>query len=405
MKTTSRVCVVGGGFAGVQAVRALRRRAPLARVTLIDRNPYATMIPALPDVLSGRVEQQSIVRPFADIFAADIAAGAVELVTDAVSSVEPLQCTVRGAAAEYAYDYLVLAAGSEPEYYGFQPEEGEQFHTVNTYAGARALREAFVKHWRHHPGGQVLVVGGGYTGLEVAACLALASRRHKAAPRITVVEAADGIVPFLTDRERERIKAYLVSNGIEVRLGTRLQQFSRGTARLSDGTVLENALVCWAAGMRYSGPEFSTPVGAGVETARDGRIITEPTLQLPGHPEVYVAGDAAALQSDGNVVRRAVNFAYYSGRCAGSNVAAAINGRPAASFRPVDLGWVIPLGEMSVGRVLGGLRVGGRIGLRMHYTMSGFRHFGGSNALEFYRTALRLSREPDPLLSQAETAP
>lgn len=404
MKTTPRVCVVGGGFAGLQAVRALRRRAPNARVTLIDRNPYATMIPALPDVLSGRIEQQSIIRPLSEIFAADIAGGAVEVVTDAVTRIDPLQRTLQGA-TEYAYDYLILTAGSEPEYYGFQPDDGEQLYTVNTYAGAQALRAAFVEQQRHDPDGHVLVVGGGYTGLEVAACLALASRRRDQAPRITVVEAADGIVPFLTDRERERIANYLESSGVEVRLATRLQQLSRGVARLSDGTVLENALVCWAAGMRYSGPEFSTPGGAGVETARDGRIITEPTLQLPRHPEIYVAGDAAALQANGSVVRRAVNFAYYSGRCAGRNVAAAINGRPAANFRPVDLGWVIPLGGMSVGRVFGGLRVGGRLGLRMHYTMSGFRHFGGANAREFYRTAFRLSREPDPPLPRSQTTP
>lgn len=398
MKTTPRVCVVGGGFAGVQAVRALQRRAPHARVTLIDRNPYATLIPALPDVLSGRVEQQSIIRPFAGIFNAD-----VKVATDTVNRIDPGQRTIQGVAGEYPYDYLILAAGSTPEFYGFRPDGGE-LHTVDTYAGAQALRAAFVSHVQRDARGNVLVVGAGYTGLEVAACLSLATRTRDAAPRITVVEAASQILPFLSDVERERILSYLDSRGIELRTNTRLQRVFDGCAQLTDGTRLENALVCWAAGMRSAAPEFITAPGAGVQTASDGRIVTEPTLRLPGYPEVYVAGDAAVLQANGSVVRRAVNFAYYSGRCAGRNVAAAINGRPAADFRPVDLGWVIPLGEISVGRVFGSLRVGGRLGLRMHYAMSGFRHFGGSNALEFYRTALRLSREPDPLLPQADPA-
>jgi hypothetical protein len=92
-----------------------------------------------------------------------------------------------------------------------------------------------------------------------------------------------------------------------------------------------------------------------------------------------------------------VNFAYYSGKRAGANTAAHLRGRDTRAFSPVDLGWVIPLGTTSVGKAFGWMPLGGRMGLRMHYAMCGFRHFGGGEARHFYASALALRRRPDAL--------
>jgi NADH dehydrogenase len=239
----------------------------------------------------------------------------------------------------------------------------------------------------------VVIVGAGYTGLEVASCLRQGAELLGASPRITVVEIADTILGFLAERERSRILSYFESIDVDIRTGTALERYASGTALLSDGSRLEGALICWAAGMQAR----TSLIEGGVERTRDGRIRTTATLQLPAHPEVFVAGDAAALEKGGKPARRAVNFAYYSGRRAGENVAAAVSGRKLREFRPVDLGWIIPLGEESVGRIFGAIPTGGALGLRLHYTMCGFRRFAPGYGGEFYRTATRLSRTPDPL--------
>ena len=382
-----RVIVVGGGFAGFQATTALAKRTPAAEITLIDRNGYATMIPALPDVLSGRVSFDALKRPLSESVASS-----VDVVVDDVQRVDLEQRSVYGNEGRYDYDYLVLAQGSSPRFFGFQPDSGT-VHTVHTLERARAFRTAVETAVQHDRRASVVIVGAGYTGLEVASCLKVGFRHTGASPRIIIVELADTILPFLEEKERRRIMEYFDSIDVEIRTGTSLSRFSDGTAELSDGTHINDAVLCWSAGMQAAPTEFSGPT----EKTNDGRLVTNEYLQLQEFPEVCAAGDMAALQKDGKVLRRAVNFAYYSGRRAGENVAAVISGKSPTAFRPVDLGWVIPLGEQSIGRVFGALRVGGSLGLRMHYVMCGFRHFGGAEAREFYKTASKLRRTPQPL--------
>lgn len=384
---TPRVYVIGGGFAGVQAARAVARRSSHAAVTLIDRNDYATMVPALPDVLSGRVRTGALAQPLG----AAVGEG-VALVQEEVEHVDLTARQIRTSGGVRGYDYLVITNGSTPAYFGFEPDGGT-LHTVHSLESARDFRRAAEAHLSADPRAPVVIVGGGYTGLEVASCLTAGGAAGGAEPRITVVELADTVLGFLRQGERERILRYFDSIGVDIRTGTSLARYDGETAVLSDGTEIEGALVCWAAGMRAS----TDGIAGTLEQTRDGRMRTTAALQLPAHPEVFVAGDAAALEKDGAVARRAVNFSFYSGRRAGENVAAALAGRPLRDFRPTDLGWIIPLGEESVGRVFGAIRVGGRLGLRMHYAMCGFRRFAGGYAGEFYRTALKLSRVPEPL--------
>ncbi len=409
------VFVIGGGFAGVQAARAVARRSPRARVHLIDRNPYATMVPALPDVVSGKVRVDAIAHPLEDAVGgsqgtgagSDAGAGAnrdanpgagaeanrgVEVIIDEVERLDLVSRRIHTREATHDYDYLVIASGSVPAYFGFEATDGT-LHTVHSLETARSFRRAVESHLRANPSGPIVIVGAGYTGLEVAACLRAGSAGADARPEITIVDVADSILGFLTDGERRRIRSYFDTLGVEIRTSTALESYYGGTAVLSDGTRIDDSLVCWAAGMRGQ----PLPIDGEVERTRDGRLHTTAALQLPQHPEVFAAGDAAALWKGETTARRAVNFSYYSGRRAGANVAAALAGRPLRDFRPVDLGWIIPLGEESVGRIFGRIRAGGSLGLRMHYLMCGFRHFAGANAGEFYRTAARLSRRPDPL--------
>ncbi|TVR67703.1 MAG: hypothetical protein EA427_12925 [Spirochaetaceae bacterium] len=390
--------VLGAGFAGIQAAKAILRRSRETTLVLVDRNTCSTMIPALPDVLSGRVLRSAISRPVPEVFPASLRSR-LDFRRGTVTAVDLDARTLIMDGVVHAWDTLVIATGSVPEYYGFTPDA--PMHSVHSLEHAEALRRDFEAR-APGLGAQavpVIIVGAGYTGLEVAASL----RRGAGAagfpqPEITVVEQAEEILPFLPERQRRHIRAYLQSLDVRIRTGTSLTSFDGHRARLSDGTEVEGALVCWAAGMSSS----AIAVSGRVDHTRDGRIRTDETLQVPGYPRVFVAGDAAAIEKGGVLQRRAVNFAYYSGRRAGRNAAGVIRENasrgpsPPRKFFPLDLGWIIPLGGTSVGLVFGIFRVRGTLGLRMHYAMCGFRHFGVREALEFFKTALHLGRTPDP---------
>ncbi|MFW6368386.1 MAG: NAD(P)/FAD-dependent oxidoreductase [Spirochaetota bacterium] len=385
MNTKPRVLVLGGGFAGTQATKALLKEAPDAEITLVDPNSYATMLPALPDVLSGRVPREAITKELSEIFP-----DRVRLVRDRITDIDFNARALTGESDTYTYDYLVLTTGSRPAFFGFSPESGT-VHTLHSYEAAKALRSELAAKATSGSGTTLIVVGAGYTGLEVAACTDYGFAQLRGGISILVVEKADTILTFLSEKARKKVRAYLKSIDVELRTGVSLARLTERQAELSDGTTIEHPVVCWSAGMQAANDHIE----GQFERTADKRLKTDEYLRLPAHPDVFVAGDAAALTDGKSVLRRAINFAYYSGRRAGSNCARVMKDRSPRPFRPLDLGWVIPLGTMSIGRVFGILPVGGKLGLRLHYFMSGFRHFGVAQAWEFLKTAAFLRRAPD----------
>lgn len=386
MAANTKIVVIGGGFAGIQAVKALIRSVRDSDITLIDRNPYATMLPALPDVLSGRVPRQEITRPLKDIFD-----DRVTCVEDESAVIDLPNRTVHGTSGEYSYDYLIIATGSKPNFFGFTPEGGT-LHTLDSFPAAERLREALTEAVAAESPHPFIIVGGGYTGLETAACVRHGYEGYNESLPVIVLEKQDDILPMVSARERTKVRAYLESIDVELRTGTSLERLTDDRAILSDGSEHANPVVCWTAGMQGS----SGDKAGDQHVTRDKRFKTNEFLQIEDHPEVYVAGDDAALSDGNTVLRRAVNFAFYSGRRAGRNCAAQIRGRRQRPFRPADLGWVIPLGDISLGRLFGAIPIGtGSLGLRIHYAMSAFRHFGVQQAREFVKTALVLRRGPD----------
>jgi NADH:ubiquinone reductase (H+-translocating) len=380
------VLIVGGGFAGVQAARSVTRSLPGASVTVIDRTGYATMIPALPDALSGRIATTRLARPLDEALPAG-----VQLRVDTAVRVDGEARRLHTADGVLPFDALILAPGSVSTPVP-AALSGAPWHSVATLEAAMTFRRLVAGRLSREGTPEVLIVGGGYTGLETALALR-GSTRTVTPPGVTVVEAGEDVLPMVAEGTRGRLKEYLRERGVDLRLATTVQTVEGTRVRLSDGTVVDAPILCWAAGMR------AAPIDLGEDVLRapDGRVDVDEFLRVPGLPGVFAAGDMALLRRKGTLVRRAVNFAYYSGRRAGSNAAAYLTGGRLRRFTPVDLGWVIPLGDASAGRVFGAISVGGRLGLRMHYTMSGFRHFGGGYGGEYYRTALNLRRRPAPL--------
>jgi NADH dehydrogenase len=199
---------------------------------------------------------------------------------------------------------------------------------------------------------------------------------------VNVVEIQQTVLPGMPEDVRRYLGKRCQEQGLKLLTGRSLQTFDGTNAELSDGTRFKDVFVCWATGAR-SGLE----VDGEHDRIRDGRIIVDRCLRVPQHPEVYAVGDAAAMDFGNGPLRRAVNFALYSGRHAGRNIVRAMNSAQPKPWTPRDLGWVVPLCNAAAGRIMARFTVKGRFPLALHYFMCGYRSYNLGNRVHFMKMA------------------
>lgn len=333
----SDVVVIGGGFAGVWAaagaVRARREAGATEEavtVTLVSAADDLTIRPRLyeDDAQGKRVALDRVLGPIG-----------VRRVAATVTGIDTAARTVTalgrdGSTLELNYDRLVLASGSRVL---TPPVEGARhLFDVDTLPAAAAL-ESHLRRLGTTPGGDerftAVVVGAGFTGLEVAT--ELPTRLRAAAGgrevRVVLVERAVAVGPELGPGPRPEILAALDHAGVEVLLGTSLQSLDPQRAVLSDGTVIPTRTVVWTAGMRASALTELIP---GTRDAI-GRLAVDEHLRVIGVDGVYAAGDtAAAVAEGGQVVMQSCQHAVPQGKLAGANVGADALGLPLVPFAP-----------------------------------------------------------------------
>ena len=365
--------ILGGGFGGLDAARALSRAA--VRVTLIDRHNYHLFQPLLYQVATASLSPGDVASPIrwilrhqqnakvllADVRGIDVAAKRVLLdgsVNDGHTAVD--------------YDYLIIATGAAHAYFG-HPEWADRAPGLKTLDDALDIRRqvllAFEAAEREtDPQAQrrlltFVIVGGGPTGVELAGALAEIARQslkqdfrniHTESARILLVEGGPHVLATFPAHLRDAAAASLTRLGVEVRTGTVVTDVDDegvkiGTERISAQTVL------WAAGVAAS------PVARalGVPLDRAGRVPAEPTLQVPGLPGVFVVGDICALQQDGKWLPGVAQVAKQGGQQAAKNVVRAVRGLPLQPFRYRDYGNMATIGRGSAVADIGPLKVSG----------------------------------------------
>lgn len=367
-----RVVVVGAGHAGLEAVRALRRAE--VDVVLVDRHNYHTFQPLLYQVATAGLQAGHITQPVRHIFQdqpnADFRLARVEGVDFAARRL------VVSDGPPIAYDHLVLAAGASTAFYGIEGADRYAF-PLKSVADATRLRSHVIACFeaadqdpaRLDEGALTFViVGGGPTGVEMAGALVelfegvfRKDYHHLEVDRaqVVLVEMGErlltGYAPHLQDYARRELER----RGVEVRLGTAVHRVTPSTVHLSTGEVLRTRTLVWAAGVR------ANPLAdvLGVEQGPAGRIVVTPTLQLPGHPEVYVAGDlAAAADPSGRLYPQVAQVAIQQGRHAARNILRTLAGRPPLPFRYRDLGTMATIGRnAAVAQLPSGLTLRGRL--------------------------------------------
>jgi NADH dehydrogenase len=333
------VVIVGAGFGGLAAAKVLRR-APV-RVTMVDRHNYHLFQPLLYQVATATLSPGDIASPVRWIFRQ--AKNVRVLLGDARAIDVARRTLLLSDGAEIGYDHIIIATGASHAYFGHE-EWAVHAPGLKTLEDAIEIRRrvllAFERAEREtDPVRQkelltFVLVGGGATGVELAGTLAEISRqtlRHEyrsidtRQTRIVLVEAGESILPSFPERLRDAARRSLQKLGIEVRERARVTAIDGhgvmiqgtppgGSRRPADERLLAGT-VLWAAGVAAS-PLVST-LGAPLDRA--GRVLVQPDLTIPGHPEVFVAGDAAAFVHQGGqplpgVAQVAMQQAAYAAR-------------------------------------------------------------------------------------------
>jgi NADH:ubiquinone reductase (H+-translocating) len=372
----SKTVIVGGGFAGRQACRALR--GAKTEVVLIDPRSNTVMLPALPDLAGGWIDERFLFQGLEKLLPRN-----VRQLQTAVSSIDLDAKTLIAGDETIAYDQLLIAAGSVTDFHGFDQHREKIYH-LDSLESARRIRDDFSAYLLENKAPHVVIAGGGYTGLELAASLFYRAQTARHPCRVTVIDPGKEILPFLPEAKQKYIEAFLERTDIMVLPKTRATGFD-GKKVTAGSQTFEDVFFCWAGGSTFAIPELN----GNVERLRDGRLKVNPDLSLSNYPDVFAAGDSAAFDHHGQILRKAVNFAWYEGMCAGKNIARKLRGEKTRPFRPFDAGWVIPLHGDSVGQLFSRIWIRGKPGLRLHYFMCGFRNYNLSNFTGFARIAAK----------------
>ncbi|GAA4795835.1 NAD(P)/FAD-dependent oxidoreductase [Actinomycetospora chlora] len=356
---SQRIVVVGGGFAGASVARRLERRLPEADVRLVSPDDYMLYLPLLPQVAAGLLPAPAATVPLSSRLRRTVLVPGRATGVD-LEAREVLVRSITGNDQVLAYDRLVLAPGSVTKVSDI-PGLREYGRGCKTLAEAAFLRDHVlaqleIANTSTDPDERdrrcrFVVVGGGYAGVETAANLQLmttelARRFPRLDPSLVawhVVQHHDALMPGLGERLGEDTRRVLESRGVHVDLSTGLSAVDAGSVTLSDGRRLATRTPIWAAGIAPS-PLMGR---LGVDTDH-GRLVVRADLSVPGHPEVFALGDAAAApdlaSGPGAVCPPTAQHASRQAPVAADNVAASLAGRPTRDYRHRDLGMVVDLG-------------------------------------------------------------
>jgi NADH dehydrogenase len=371
------VVVVGSGFAGLKVTRLLERLLPAdaAEIILITPTGHMVYTPLLPQVAAGVLEPRHIaVANRAVLRRARIRLGHTRCVDLAARAVTVLHGD--GTTSTAGFDRLVLAPGAQTRTLDI-PGLAEHGRGLKNLAEAVYVRDHVLRELERASDTDdaderrarmtFVVVGAGYTGTEVAAQLMRTTREAAARlPRLDpadvrwiLCDQADRVLPGLGESLGRKAAAVLARRGVEVRLGTTVERVEADRVLLAGDETVRCHTVVWAAGVVAS-PLMAT---LGLPTEK-GRLIVDPQLRVPDHPEVFALGDAAGVpdltQSAGTLTGQTAQHAIRQAQVAARNVAASLGHGTARPYRHRDLGFVVDLGGLSavadpLGRTLSGL--------------------------------------------------
>ena len=367
-----RVLVLGGGFAGIGAAQKLAKSD--VDVVLVDKHDYHTFQPLLYQVATGLLERSAVGHPIRDLFHKQ---DNVRIHQDEVTAIDLDARGVSFSELEpLSYDYLVLALGAEVNFFGVEGAAEHAF-PLYTLSDAVRLKDHILERWESadrkpsliEDGAlNVVVVGGGPTGVETAGAMAelYTGVFRKDYPDVSSQQASITLVeasPEIFAMFKENLRAYTVEalekRGVEVTTGEVVETIAPERVTLKSGTVLPAHTLVWGAGLQ--GNELIRSLG--IELERGNRIGVDEELRIAKHPEVYALGDIAAITDTKTqqVLPQLGSVALQSGEHAGDTIARHVAGKETKPFQYRDKGTMAAIGRgAAVVQMLGGKTMKGK---------------------------------------------
>ena len=362
------VIIVGGGFAGFSCARELARSNEF-RITLIDKNNYQQFQPLLYQVATAALAPSNVafnlrntLRHHANVDVKMAEVISVDLIARTVVTKE---------GQEYQGDFVVLAAGSQANFFG-TPGADRNTYPLYSLRDAETLRSRIIAVLEAADRDPTLVekgalnfviVGAGPTGTEMAGAFGDAARvlqrdrRFKnlsaGHAQIILVDHSSTVLNAFSEQSRTYAAKALRQRGVQLRLGISVKEVGPGHVLLSDGTTIKTRTVIWAGGLK------AAPLSAnlGVQTGRSGRVDVQADLTVNGFEGVYALGDFANIVGkDGKGLAQLASVAEQSGRWCAKNIALDVTGQPRKPFRYVDKGIMAMIGRNSAVAEMGSHR-------------------------------------------------
>ncbi len=366
--TRPRVVVIGAGFAGLNAAKALAG-APVD-VIIVDRKNHHTFQPLLYQVALAVLSPAEIASPVRTILRR---AANTEVLLGEVTGFNLQKQLIRLDDLDLAYDYLIVAAGATHAYFGhpeweeFAPglktlEDATEIRRRILLAFETAERELFAH--RTPPPLNFVVVGAGPTGVELAGAISDIAGRHLTKEfrsidprqsRIILLEGGPRVLPSYSEDLSASAERQLKEMGIEVRTNAMVTNIEQGAVCVGTEKI-PASVVLWGAGVSAS------PLGKmlGVPIDKAGRVIVQPDLTLPGHPEVFVTGDlASATRHNGQPVPGVAPAAIQMGKFAARQIKRAVAGKPREKFEYLDKGSLATIGRSRAVGQFGKIHISG----------------------------------------------
>jgi NADH:ubiquinone reductase (H+-translocating) len=363
-----RVVIAGAGFGGLTCARALKH-APVD-VLLVDHNNYHLFTPLLYQVASALLDPGEIARP-------------VRQLIRPLHNADFLQASITGVDFEgrrlltdhgpVAYDYLVLATGAQSDYFG-NASLAEETMGLKDLDESLAIRNQILSQfeasrWTEDPKQRrrlltFAVVGGGPTGVEMAGAISelirLVLRKDYRnldtnEVRVVLIEAAPHVLGAFVPSLRDAARRSLERKGIELMLNTKVEAVTERSVRLVGAEEIPAGTVIWTAGVKAS----DLGRASGVQLGRQSRIKVDSTLQVPGHPVVFVIGDLAGAEHGGALLPMLIPVAMQAGRHVGESISDMVDRGGARAFRYKDPGIMATIGRNSAVAQLGWVHLSG----------------------------------------------